>query len=309
MSLLDKDFPSLAAMPAQLAAAKLRAVGENDVADALERAAATGQPETAQSFGVRELFGQFNKPWQQSGTTIGYLSSVPDASSDSIPIISARRIAADATLKEAALKITLDGFYVAQYPGRGKHRILMHFAMQMQVCGRAEALHFNTTCDVLDGETAPIQGLPIFVGFKVGNEGLTLEYTTINVKNEQDQKILDILNEDVFKIGIQLVSTLQPVLAPFSALAVGLAKVLCNRNNNINIGPFRIGFDFSTIPLRDHLAEGSYIVTQLPEELQRTWDWIDWAYRMDSGLILKKADPQQRIPYNYLIFSITRYHE
>src|SRR5438045_3574156 len=95
MSLLDKDFPSLAAMPPQLAAAKLRAVGENDVADALEREAATSQPETAQSFGVGELFGRFNKPWQQSGIAIGYLSPIPDASSDSIPIISARRIEAD----------------------------------------------------------------------------------------------------------------------------------------------------------------------------------------------------------------------
>ena len=311
MNLLDKDFPSLAAMPPQLAAAKLRAVGENDAADALERVAATSQSETAQSFGIRELFGQFTKPWQQTGTAIGYLSPIPDASSDSIPIVSARRIEADVTLKKAALKITLDRFYVAQYPGGGKHRILLHFATQIQVRGRAETevLHFNTTCDVLDGETAPIQGYPIFIGFNVGNEGLTLEYTTINVKNEQDQQILDILNSDVFRAGVTLVSTFQPVLAPFSAIAVGLAKMLCNRNNNINIGPFKIGFDFSTIPLREHLAEGSYIVTQLPEDLQRTWNWSDWAYYIDSGLIIKKADPQQRIPYNYLIFSITRYQE
>jgi hypothetical protein len=132
VSLLDKDFPSLAAMPPQLAAAKLRAVGENDTADDLERTTAAEQREKAASFGVRELFGQFNKPWQQSGTAIGYLSSVPDAHSDAIPIISARKVVADAGLKDAALKISLDRFYVAQYPGGGKHRILLHFAAQIQ---------------------------------------------------------------------------------------------------------------------------------------------------------------------------------
>jgi len=310
MSLLDQDFPSLTTMPPQLVAAKLRAVGENDTAEALEEAAAMSQPEVSQSFGIRELFGLAPKPWQHNGNAIGYLPPVP-ASSDSIPIISARRIEADATLKEAALKITLDRFYVAKYPGGGKHRILLHFATQIQVRGSVatEVLHFNTTCDVLDGETAAIQGYPIFIGLNVGNEGLILEYTTINVKNEQDQQILDILNSDVFRAGITLVSTFQPVLAPFSAIAVGLAKMLYNRYNNINVGPFKIGLDFSTIPLREHLAEGSYIVTQLPEDLQRTWNWSDWAYRIDSGLIIKKADSEQRIPYNYLIFSITRHQE
>lgn len=311
MGLLDNDFPSLATMPPQLAAAKLRAVGENDIADNLERTATTRQPEAAQSFGVRDLFVQYNKPWQQSGTTIGYLSPVPDANSVTMPIISARKVVADTGLKDAALKISLDRFYVAQYPGGGKHRILLHFATQIQVRGRAEseALHFNATCDVLDGATAAIESYPIFTGFRVGNEGLTFEYTTVNVKNEQDQQFLDVLNSDVFKEGIKLISTFQPMLAPFSALAVGLAKMLCNRNNNINIGPFKMGLDFSTIPLHHHLAEGSYIVTQLPEDLQRTWDWSEWAYRVDSGLIIKKSDPQQRIPYNYLIFSITRYQE
>jgi hypothetical protein len=62
MSLLDQDFPSLMAMPPQLAAAKLRAVGENEAADALESVSAMNQPGIAQSFGGRLLFGQFTKP-------------------------------------------------------------------------------------------------------------------------------------------------------------------------------------------------------------------------------------------------------
>jgi hypothetical protein len=314
MSLLDKDFPSLAAMPPSVAAAKLRSVGENDTADTLEKAAAAVQPGTAQDFGVGDFFGlarSSNKPWLQSGTTIGYLSPGL-ASDDSIPIISARRKEADATLKKTRVRITLDRFYVAKYPGDGEHQIVLHFATQYQESGnrQPEPIHFSTTCKALDGQIASVLDYPIFVGLPVGSEDLTIEYTTINVKNDDDEKILKMLNSDafegVFKAGILLVSTFQPMLAPFSALALGLAKYFFGREKNVNIGPFKIGFDFSTIPLHNHLAEGSYVVTQLPEDLQRTWNWNDWAYRIDSGLIIKKADPLQRIPYNYLIFSITR---
>jgi hypothetical protein len=289
-------------------------VGENDTADALEKAAAATRSGTAQDFGVGDLFSLdrvSNKPWLQSGTTIGYLSPGL-ASDDSIPIISARRIEADATLKKSRVKITLDRFYVAQYPGDGEHQIVLHLATQYQESGsqQPEPLHFSTTCKALNGQIANVLDYPIFVGLPVASEGLTIEYMTINVKNNDDEKILNMLNSDafagVFKAGVLLVSTFQPMLAPFSALALGLAKYFFGREKNVNIGPFKIGFDFSTIPLHNHLAEGSYVVTQLPEDLQRTWNWNDWAYHIDSGLIIKKADPLQRIPYNYLIFSITR---
>lgn len=311
MSLLDKDFPSLAAMPPQLAAAKLRDVGEIESAEDLENASTFDQPEVSQDFGI------FNrkrtlKPWEQTGTNIGYLP--PGASvGDSLPIISARRVEADATLKGARLRIALDRFYVAQYPGSGEHHILLHFATQFQERGRTEpeTLHFNTTCKVQDGQLADVLDYPIFVGFPAGNEGLTLEYTTISVDvtNKDNEKILNVLDSDVFKAGVQLVSTLQPMLAPFSAMAVGLAKLIFDRKKSINIGPFKMGLDFSTIPLHSHLATGSFIIMHLPEELQRTWNWNDWAYNIDSSLIVKKADPQQHIPYNYLILSITRCQE
>ena len=314
MSLLDKDFPSLASLPPQQAAAMLRSVGENDTANTLDKLAASTQPGTAQDFGVGDLFNLArvsNKPWLQSGTTIGYLSPDP-SSDDSIPIISARRVVADATLKTSRVKITLDRFYVAQYPGEGEHQIVLHLATEYQESAsqQPEPLHFSTTCKALNGQIANILDYPIFVGLPLGSEGLTIEYTTINVKNNDDEKILNMLNSDafaeVFKAGVLLVSTFQPMLAPFSALALGLAKYFFGREKNVNVGPFKVGFDFSTIPLHNHLAEGSFVVTQLPEDLQRTWDWKDWAYRIDSGLIIKKSDPQQRIPYNYLIFSIMR---
>jgi hypothetical protein len=310
MSVLENDFPSLAALPPLVAAAKLREVGETDAAEALENASALGQPEISQDFGIFNR-AKAPQPWLHSGTNVGYLPPVA-SDADSIPIISARRVGADATLKGARVKVTLDRFYVAKYPGGAEHQILLHFATQYQEHGRPqpEPLRFSTTCKVQDGQVADVQDYPIFVGLPIGGEDLTLEYTAISVKNNDDEKILNVLNSDsfaeVFKAGVQLVSTFQPMLAPFSALAFSLAKYFFGREKNVNIGPFKMGLDFSTIPLHNHLAAGSFIVAQLPEELQRAWNWSDWAYRIDSGLIIKKSDPQQRIPYNYLIFSIAR---
>lgn len=310
MSILENDFPSLATLPPLTAAAKLREVGETGAAESLENAAALRQPGTAQDFGIFDR-ARAPQPWMHSGTSVGYLAPVA-SDDDAISIISARRVGADAALKGARVKVTLDRLYAAGFPGGGEHQVLLHFATQYQEPGRAQAepLRFSTTCKVRDGQIANVQDFPIFVGLPVGSEDLTLEYTAINVKNDDDEKILNVLNSEgfaeVFKAGVQLVSTFQPMLAPFSALALSLAKYFFGREKNINIGPFKMGLDFSTIPLHNHLAAGSYIVAQLPEDLQRTWNWSDWAYRIDSGLVIKKSDPTQRIPYNYLIFSIAR---
>jgi tetratricopeptide (TPR) repeat protein len=48
VGLLDQDFPSLATMPPRLAVAKLRAVGEAETADALEKAVATNTGRSAE---------------------------------------------------------------------------------------------------------------------------------------------------------------------------------------------------------------------------------------------------------------------
>lgn len=308
------DMPVLAEMPARQAAARLREVGENEVADALEQAAPSGQPSASQVFGIREMLGLSpvrDQAYMHTGYVLGYLPPSP-TTNDSLPIYSASKINANLTLKKAPLKITLDRFYVARYPGGGKHRILLHFSTKNQVRGRAkgtEDVHFNATYEVQEGETASVQSSPIFIGLNIGNGGVSFTCFTINVNNEQDRQLLDILNSGVFKAGLKLTSTLQPALAPLSEIATGLVKMMCSRHNNQPVQKFEVGLDFSTIPVRAHLAEGSYIVTQLPADLQRTWNWSDWEYRVDSGLIIKKTDAQLRIPYNYLIFSVSRYQE
>ena len=70
---------------------------------------------------------------------------------------------------------------------------------------------------------------------------------------------------------------------------------------------FDLGLDFSTIPMRGRLAEGAYLAVQIPESFQTVWDWAEWVYLPAKGLVVKRDDHQELIPYNYLVFGISRY--
>jgi hypothetical protein len=37
------------------------------------------------------------------------------------------------------------------------------------------------------------------------------------------------------------------------------------------------------------------------------WRWSDWVYDPESGYVVKKDDPQQTIPYNYIVFGVSKY--
>jgi len=41
--------------------------------------------------------------------------------------------------------------------------------------------------------------------------------------------------------------------------------------------------------------------------LQTVWDWSEWIYNPASGQVVSKQDHTQLIPYNYIIFSVSRY--
>lgn len=70
-----------------------------------------------------------------------------------------------------------------------------------------------------------------------------------------------------------------------------------------------MGLDFSKIATRARLAEGSYLAVQIPESLQTVWNWDEWAYNPSNGQIVNKAEPTKLVPYNYLVYSVSRYTE
>jgi len=303
------DDPVLGKLPPGEAAVKLREVGENEAADMLEEA----QHETARTFEVKGLdrkgWWPFrDKPWQHTAHTFGYLAPLASApGSDPLPIHHIENISADPNLRGARIQITLNRLRVAAYPGGGIHRVLLHFFAQNQMPGRSEHLHFNATYRVQQGEHAGISGYPIFTGLTAGHEGVTLRCRTINVSNDEDEAFLSFLESDVFKAGLQLVTTAQPVIAPFSEMALGIAKTIAARHRNVSVQDFDLGLNFGSIPLSGRLAEGAYLAVQIPESFQSIWDWDEWVYLPARGAVVSRDDHQSLIPYNYLVFGISRY--
>jgi len=302
-----ENLPVIGNLPAEQAADKLREVGEEEVATLLRQAeGAEGQ---TFKLGERKSRWPFqDKPWQYTAHTFGYLASASSGSNVQ-DIRHIEDIAADPGLRGARIKLTLNRLRIAAYPGGGIHHVLLHFFAQNQTPGKAEPLHFNATYRVQQGQSAGVQGYPLFTGLSVGQEGLTLKCRTINVRNDQDEAFLGFLESPTFKTGLHLINIAQPVLAPFSEMALGLAKMIAAHHRNVSVQDFDLGLDFSTVPMRGRLAEGAYLAVQIPESFYAVWDWNEWVYLPARGLVVKRNDHQQLIPYNYLVFCLSRYDD
>jgi len=296
------DLPVLGALPPEQAAARLRQLGEVEAAAALENAA-----HQAVSFKLGKRRWPFtDRPWQHTAHAFGYLAPAGPGAGPQ-PLRHAGDIAPDPSLKNGRIKITLDRLRVADYPGGGTHRVLFDFYAQNQAPGVVEHLHFNSTCRVREGELAGIIGQPIFVGLNVGAEGVAFKCFTVNVKNDDDEALLGFLESDEFKVGLQLVSTVQPAIKLLSGMALGLTRTIAARNRNVPVQEFQMGLDFGATPTGARLAQGSYLAVQIPETFQTVWDWSEWVYNPANGRVVSADDPTQLIPYNYLVFGVGRY--
>lgn len=296
------DQPVLGALPRLQAVTKLKDIGDDATAEALEEDI---DPNIA-NFSAKSLWPFQDRPWQHTSHTLGYLAPTSPNNRD-LPIQPAGSITPDLTLKGDRIKITLNALRVAAYPGGGTHQILFDFYAQNQLPEVTEHLHFNSTYQVREGERAALLNYPIFLGLNIGNDGLVFKCLTVNVKNEEDEAAIQFLDSDAFKTGLKLATTVQPAIKPLSEMAIGLTKAISNRRKNVAVQDIQIGLDFSNNPMGARLAEGVYIAVQVPETLTRVWDWSDCIYDTSTGQIVKDFSRDQLIPYNYIAFGISRY--
>jgi hypothetical protein len=238
--------------------------------------------------------------WRYTTHAFGFIPAGESTGTQAVPIQHAGQITPDVSLKGAPVKVTLDRLRVAEYPGRGAHLVLFDFYAQSK---NREDIRFNQTYRIGQGQTAAIIGFPIFIGLEVGDEGVQFRCYTVNVKNESDAKLLDFMQGDVFKNGLKLVNQINPVIPVVTGFAKGITEAILSRNNNIPVQQFFMGLDFSNIQSRAKLAQGSYVVVQVPSD---DWDWSKWEYHPDTGRITTKTPPIHDIPYNYVIFSVSK---
>ena len=290
------DIEVIGRLPPEQTAAKLRELEEGEA------------PERSQSdlSGVIEkgLFDRTPKPWQHTSHQFGYIPPSNAGVSHPQMIRHAGNMAADQSLKNGRINIHLDRLRVQEYPGRGGHQVLFTFKAQNQLPNMPEPASFSQTYRIQEGQQAGISGLPIFIGLNVGTIGAVFQVFTVNVKNNDDEALLKFLDSPTFQGGLNLLSTAQPVIKPFTEMALGVTRMLASRNRNVVVQDFYMGLDFSDTTFGVRLSVGSYIAVQVPSE--NTINWSDWIFSPQTGNIVRKQD-QSSLPYNYVVFRITRH--
>lgn len=239
--------------------------------------------------------------WRHTAHTFGF---IPPGASGRGVIRHVSEVEPDPSLRETRLRISLDGLRVADYPGSGTHRVLFNFFSQNRTKSGTEEVNFNATYRIREGESAAVLNYPIFVGVAPPQTGLVIRCFTVNVRNDNDESFLDLLESNTFKVGLHLAVTAQPALAPLSALAVGITKAIAKRHRNVAVQDVYLGLDFGGAATGARLAAGSYLAVQMPAAFLRSWRWSDWSYEANSGQIVNAAG--ELIPLNYFIIGVSR---
>jgi hypothetical protein len=303
-------LPVLQDMPPDEQTARLMAIGEEEIARRIADAGDREEP------GRRDASFNFFRGAAETGRARLYLNTthtfgfIPATTTGTdIPLQDASTIGNSDTLANTPITVTLNLLRVAGYPGKGVHRVLFDFYARNTVGRTVEDVHFNATYRVSEGQQAGVKGYPIFVGLNVGPNGVAFRGYTVNVRNDNDHKLLDIIDSDVFRSGLKLATSLQPAIKPLSEMALGLTKALASRHDNVPVQDFYLGLDTGGTPMGARLAEGDYVIVQLPQSEFEKWDWSHWGFSRSAGRITAVGDTTKSIPYNHLVIGVRRHVE
>jgi len=230
---------------------------------------------------------------------LGFIS--PEASAKKITGIST--VQADRSLVGQRIKITLDKFFVAKYPGYGLHSVLCQFSGKNQVLGETEELSFAMRFDTRDNSSPAIAGAPIFMGLTVAPDGISFKGKTVNVKNSGDDMVMSILDTPTFKSGLTLLNTAQPALKPLTSLATATVSAIAKRNENAQIHTFELGLDFDGSATSARLRYVSYIVVQTDDG--SNWDWSDYEWNANGMALHPAGKPGDSPSFNYMVFAVS----
>jgi hypothetical protein len=298
-----EDLTILQAMSPDQQAAKLAMAGELDFAGPSMQESGPG---TRHSF--LSLLNKFRgdprrRLYLNTSHVFGFVSTKDGA--PSVPIRDVGDIDRTEVLACDRIDIALNRLRVAAYPGNGIHRILFDFYAQNTLDDQVEDLHFNATYRVKEGDHAGVRGYPIFLGLKVGKRGAAFRGFTVNVKNENDQKFLDVMDSSVFQAGLKLATSVQPAIKPLSELAFGLTRAFAKRNENIAVQDFFLGLDREPTAMGARLAAGDYVIVQVPQDEADQWNWDDWQYLRSAGRIARPAENNAGLPFNHIVISVS----
>ena len=295
---LFSDLQVIGELEPEEIATTLRDMGDEETADEIVTNLDAGA-------GRENLFGFGSaKPWQHINHKLGFISVGDGEQGDKLEIRDVANIEPDDLLNKR-VNVHLDQLYTHDYPGRGEHHVMLTFKGQNQAPDGTEEVSFSRTFRARDGQSVAAIGYPVFIGLKVGGTGVALNCFTVNVKNSADEAFLSVLDSAPFSQGLQLLETAQPAIKPFTAITLGVTKMIAGRNKNVPVQDCYLGLDTSNVPGGCRIAIGNYVAVQVPSLTEV--DWKDWEYDRTNGLIVTK-DGGLPLPYNYLVFRITPFN-
>lgn len=252
---------------------------------------------------IQDACGQgtsfLSRPYTSTGMVLGFIP--PTSGGTQITSIAA--VHADRSLIGQRIKITLDKFFVAKYPGFGTHSILCEFSGKNQVPGETEELSFAIRFESRDNSGPAIVGAPIFMGLTVAPDGISFKGKTVNVKNSGDDMVMAVFETPAFKNGLTLLNTAQPALKPLTSLATATVSSIAKRGNNAQIHTFELGLDFNGSATSARLAYGSYIVVQTDEG--SNWDWSEYEWNANGMALHPSGKPNEKPHFNYMVFAVS----
>lgn len=269
-------------------AAYLRSIGDKDEA----------------RYFVQDAGGQsasfLSRPYRSTGMVLGF---IPPGSMVKQQVTSIVAVPGDRSLIGQRIKITLDKFFVAKYPGFGTHSILCEFSGKNQVTGETEELSFAMRFDSRDDAGPAIAGAPIFMGLTVAQDGISFKGKTVNVKNSGDDMVMAVFETPAFKNGLALLNTAQPALKPLTSLATATVSAIAKRASNVQIHTFELGLDFNGSATSARLTYGSYIVVQTDEG--SSWDWGEYEWNANGMALHPTGKPDETPHFNYMVFAVS----
>lgn len=241
--------------------------------------------------------------WRGTEHAFGYIK--PYSRGGILEIDSATALSADRELAGERVHVILAGLFTMNYPGWGRHNLLLQFtARHHDEKGKTVKAQFQQKFVSREGEGTGSLGNFIFAGLRVPPEGMEFEVQVVNLSNEGDEAALGILEGDVIKKGLNLAVAAIPSLETITALGEGIWQLVLSRNRNKIVQSFNLGLVLSghAGPLA-RLREGTFVAAQAPRD---TVHWEDWVFDSGRGLIVMKDDAGTRLPWNHLLFTITK---
>jgi hypothetical protein len=305
---MSEQFVPLARQSPADIAQKLHEIGDEEAAQVYQRRA----DHTAEALESRFLPP---RAYLNSQHQVGFIPRFTPGTERFQPVVAASNAPADPSLKNGRINIRLDHLRIYEYPqpllglGGNSHTILFTFEARNQLPGGSEAVAFNQTYRARSGQDTAVTGNPIFIGLSVGADGVVFSCKTVNVANSSDEQLVGAINSEAATLGLNLLTTAQPALAPFVGVARGLCNSLATRRRNTAVQEITLGLDFESGATGARLAVGSYVVVQVERANEITWS--DWRYDTETGTVVRtnlaEGEDPYVLPYNAIVFRVSPY--